>query len=157
MVTLYHGTKARFAKKILSEGFRRAAVSSYTGTGINMSERMCVSYEYGPYEYRGCVLRCELEEQATIQDIGFKTVSDRYFYENPGIDAVTSYGGNVWVVWNPAVIRQVTRVSKREALQVLHNEFLEDGANHAYNGAVQDHCEAFWGKQYHLVREDCQL
>lgn len=145
---LYHGTRRAKANKILTDGFKRSEIPSYTGTGVNLSESITIAYEYGPYESNGCVLEVELAEDANINDIGNITTSDLMFTENPGLDAINSYHGNVIVVWNTSKIKAVRILPKREAVKLLKEKFKEDGNNCAYNGFVQDHCEAYWGDNH---------
>jgi hypothetical protein len=67
---LYHGTNNNRARNIITEGFRRAKSASYTGTGVNFSEHMSTSYEYGSYENGGCVLVAGVSNKATIINLG---------------------------------------------------------------------------------------
>ena len=50
---LYHGTSRAAAGSILKQGFRRSRCASYTGTGVCLSERLSIAYEYGAYETGG--------------------------------------------------------------------------------------------------------
>jgi hypothetical protein len=128
---LYHGTRDTAARTILREGFRRSRSRSYTGTGICLSESLTVAYEYGMYEAGGCVLEARLAPNASWTDrLDSKDISrhawDEFFAES-GMDAVRGFGGNVWVVWNPAVLVSITRLTQREAIQCLCPELDEDG------------------------------
>jgi hypothetical protein len=143
---IYHGTSIMNAKSILAHQFTRSTDTSYTGTGICFSESMSISYEYGAYEHNGCILACELTQDSLITDIGLNCVTDQYFIDHPQIDGITSYGGNVVVIWNPHVIFNIKKLTKFEAFKQLCQEFKDDGDNVAYNYPVQDHCDAYWQK-----------
>ena len=144
---LFHGTSRNRAKKILSDGFKRGKKASYTGTGINLSESITISYEYGAYESGGCVLEVELSDDANLENIGSACASDQLFQDNAELDAIVSYGGNVYVIWNTKVIKAIRIIPKKEALALLYKQFQEDGDNMAYNGYVQDHCDNYWHKE----------
>lgn len=149
---LYHGTRSASGRRILREGFRRSASLSYTGTGICLSESLTLAYEYGMYETGGCVLEACIAPVARWTD-GIDAEGGRHtkgeswdrFFLNSGNDAVRGFGGNVWVVWNPAVLVAVRRLSHREALQRLCAEFEEDGPDCGYNGVVSDYASIWWG------------
>lgn len=146
---LFHGTSVRNAGKILSEGFQRAKKGSYTGTGVNLSECITVSYEYGEYENRGCVLQVSLHPDAKWENLDLRASLgmslDKYF-EQTGLDAVSTFGGNVWVVWNPEVITDIRKLDHTEAVALLLARFQEDGPNCGYNGVAGDYSELFWGE-----------
>ena len=141
----------------MREGFRRSASCSYTGTGICLSESLSVAYEYGEYgEYGagGCVLEAWVAPSARWTE-GIKVPEGRFdvgeaydrFFECSGNDAVRDFWGNVWVVWNPAVLVAVRRLTFREALRRLCAEFEEDGPDCGYNGAVSDYAGIWWGRE----------
>lgn len=69
------------------------------------------------------------------------------FFERSDRDAVCSFGGNVWVVWNHSVLVAVRRLSQREALQCLCGEFEEDGSDRGYNGVVSDYASIWRGQE----------
>lgn len=151
---LYHGTRNASARRILNGGFHRSASRSYTGTGICLSESLTVAYEYGQYETGGCVLEAWLHPTARWTDRideqdGRDTSRDAWdgFFERTGNDAVRSFGGNVWVVWNPAVLVSVRRLSHREAIRRLCQAFDEDGPGCGYNGVVSDYASLWWGQE----------
>ena len=137
---LYHGTRDTAARTILREGFRRSRSRSYTGTGICLSESLTVAC--------GCVLEARLAPNANWTDrLDSKDISrhawDEFFAES-GMDAVRGFGGNVWVVWNPAVLVSITRLTQREAIQCLCAEFDEDGPLCGYNAVVSDYASIWW-------------
>lgn len=145
---LYHGTRDNAARAILREGFRRSRSRSYTGTGICLSESLTLAYEYGMYETGGCVLAARLLSTArwTNRIDGRSTQEgawDEYFASS-GMDAVRSFGGNVWVVWNKTVLVSIARLSHREAIRRLCAEFDEDGPQCGYNGVVSDYASLWW-------------
>lgn len=147
--TMYHGTRMSFAEKIVSGGFRRASRATYTGTGVNASELMSTAYEYGSYETGGAVLAFDLAPGSVWEDSGLGGPPggfDRYF-RRTGIDALCCFGGNVWVVWNTAMIRNVRILSAEQAIRQLCQEFDEEGADVCYNGCVQDYADIWWGRQ----------
>lgn len=149
---LFHGTRNAAGRRILREGFRRSASRSYTGTGICFSESLTVAYEYGMYESGGCVLQACIAPAARWTDridaVGGRHTKgeawDRFFLHSRN-DAVRGFGGNVWVVWNPAVLVAVRRLSHREALWRMCAEFEEDGPDCGYNGVVSDYASIWWG------------
>jgi len=114
---LYHGTRDTAARTILREGFRRSRSRNYTGTGICLSESLTLAYEYGMYETGGCVLEARLAPSARWTDRldGRNTQGDVWdaFFADSGMDAVRGFGGNVWVVWNPAALVSITRLPPR--------------------------------------------
>ncbi|WP_298434888.1 hypothetical protein [Ottowia sp.] len=152
-VRLYHGTRDTSARAILRGGFRRSKSRSYTGTGICLSASISIAYEYGMYETRGCVLEARLsptarwtdryDAKASIQD---RDALDDYFMRS-GMDAVCTYGGNVWVVWTPSVLVSVRRLSHREAIRRLCAEFDEDGPACGYNAVVGDYASIWWDQE----------
>lgn len=127
---LYHGTSMRNARQILREGFRRPKDASYTGTAICLSESMTVSYEYGEYEHNGCVLAVTFRPDVNLSA------------GNP--DAESTYGGNVWLLWNVNAIATINPISHAEAVSILLDEFQDDGSNCAYNGVAGDYAELYW-------------
>ena len=145
---LYHGTRDTAARTILREGFRRSRSRNYTGTGICLSESLTLAYEYGMYETGGCVLEARLAPSARWTDRldGRNTQGDVWdaFFADSGMDAVRGFGGNVWVVWNPAALVSITRLGHREAIRRLCAEFDEDGPDCGYNGVVSDYANLWW-------------
>ena len=145
---LYHGIRDTTASAILRAGFRRSRSRSYTGTGVCLSESLTVAYEYGMYETGGCVLEARLAPSARWTDRldGRNTQGDVWdaFFADSGMDAVRGFGGNVWVVWNPAALVSITRLSHREAIRCLCAEFDEDGPDCGYNGVVSDYANLWW-------------
>lgn len=148
---LYHGTRKASAKAILRHGFRRSNSRSYTGTGICLTEAMSIAYEYGSHEGGGCVLEIWLAGACRWADAGACTrpadhpTSDDYF-QTSGLDAVQTFGGNVWVVWNPQIVVARRRLSHEDALRLLCAEFDADGPDYAYNGVVADYAALWWGQ-----------
>lgn len=67
------------------------------------------------------------------------------FFADSGMDAVRSFGGNVWVVWTPSVLPP-RRLSRREAIRRLCAEFDEDGPQCGYNAVVQDYASIWWNQ-----------
>lgn len=151
---LYHGTRRAAARSILQSGFRRSRSTSYTGTGICLSEALSVAYEYGAYETGGCVLEVELSASARWADrSGYhepERGADRDawddFFKASGLDAARAYGGNVWVLWNPHAVAQVRRLSHREAMRLLCAKFDEDGPECGYNGVASEYAGIWWGQ-----------
>ena len=151
---LYHGTRAASARSILRDGFRRSASRNYTGTGVCLSEAITVAYEYGMYETGGCVLEARLAPTARWTDRidgdgGRRTMGQAWdrFFARTHHDAVRSFGGNVWVVWNPAVLVSVRRLSHREAIRRLCVAFDEDGPDCGYNGVASEYAAIWWGRE----------
>ena len=145
---LYHGTRDTAARIILREGFRRSRSRNYTGTGICLSESLTLAYEYGMYETGGCVLEAWLAPDAcwTNRIDGRSTQGDSWdeYFVSSDMDAVCGFGGNVWVVWNPATLVSITRLRHREAIRRLCAEFDEDGPQCGYNGVVSDYASLWW-------------
>jgi hypothetical protein len=151
---LYHGTREHRARNILRTGFRRAPDCSYTGTGICLSESLTLAYEYGEYEWGGCVLEAWLAPDTRwtdrIDEEGGRATKfhawDQFFVRS-GMDAVSSYGGNVWVLWNPSVVVGVRRLSHREALRLMCAAFEKDGPDRGYNGIAYGYSSLWWGQE----------
>ncbi len=149
---LYHGTRAAIGRRILRDGFRRSASRSYTGTGICLSESITVAYEYGMYETGGCVLEAWLAPIARWTDridsdggrLSVGEAWDRFFVRS-GNDAVRGFGGNVWVVWNPAVLVSMRRLSHGDAIRRMCAAFDEDGPDCGYNGVASEYASIWWG------------
>lgn len=145
---LYHGTRGNVARAILRDGFRHSRSRSYTGTGICLSESLTVAYEYGMYETGGCVLEAWLSPAAGWTDRidGQSTQRDAWdaYFASSGMDAVRSFGGNVWVVWTPNALVSVRRLSHHEAIRRLCAEFDEDGPDCGYNAVVSDYASIWW-------------
>lgn len=163
---LYHGTRRHRAGKILLNGFRRATTSHYLGTGICMTESVTTAYEYGEYESGGCILVASLAPNAGCMDRADMSnrenwfqACDRLFVES-GHDAMRLCGGNMWVVWNPAVLVAVRRLTHKEALRLMCQEFDGDGPGMGYNGIASEYASIWWGQEgqdVNLTRfpEDC--
>ena len=149
---LYHGTRRAAATLILEHGFRRSCSRSYTGTGICLSERLSVAYEYGAYETGGCVLEVKLlpttrwldgSGRDDLERAASRDAWDEHFAAT-GLDAVRAYGGNVWVVWQPSVVASLRGLTHREAVRGLCAQFDSDGPDHGYNGVVSDYASLWW-------------
>jgi len=138
----YHGTSLTNANNILAGGFKRSDVPSFTGTGVNLTECMTISYEYGGYE-GGAILKCEVSQSANIIDHDSYRDLDDFFKANPHIDGVSLYGGNVVVIWNADVITKTEIMKADDITHRLHEEFEGGGPNMAYNGNTQDQFEVF--------------
>ena len=143
MQTLYHGTRATTARRIVTEGFKRGKTASYTGTGINLMPLMTIAQEYGPVQANGAVLQCRLADTAVIVDLDAWRIDDSYFHNHPEVDGVTVCHGNVVVVWNPEVIVVERKLTTAETRAILANELEEGGPDMAYNGATQDEFERY--------------
>lgn len=163
---LYHGTRQGAARQILRSGFRRAAASHYLGTGVCLSEDIAIAYEHGAYEEGGCILQTWLAPGARWTDRSGRAPGANEgeacdaALETNGLDAVRTYGGNVWVVGNPAALVAVQRLSHREALRALCRQFDADGPDCGYNGVASDYASLWWGQEHldpNLMRfpQDC--
>lgn len=145
---LYHGTRDACARLILRDGFRRSRSRSYTGIGICLSESLTVAYGYGAYETGGCVLEARLSPAARWTDRfdGKADSRDAWdeFFRRSGMDAVRTFGGNVWVVWTPGALVSLRRLGHREAIRRLCAEFDEDGPDCGYNAVIQDYASIWW-------------
>lgn len=151
---LYHGTRDAAARAILRGGFRRSKSSSYTGTGICFSQAISTAYEYGAYETQGCVLEARLSRATRwTEEMDGKSDShqpDRHafdaFFQRSGMDALCTFGGNVWVIWTPSALLSVRRLSHREAIQRLCAEFEDEGPCR-YNGLANDYASIWWRQE----------
>lgn len=150
---LYHGTRAASAKSILRSGFLRSRSRSYTGTGVCLTEEISIAYEYGIYETGGRILEVWLSESTTWRDsAGVPRLEqpvdrDDYddFFKASQLDAVRSYGGNVWVLWTTSSAVQIRALTHREALRMLCESFEADGPDCGYNNVVSDYASVWWG------------
>lgn len=149
---LYHGTRRQSAEVIVRAGFRRSRSRSYTGIGVCLSESISIAYEYGMYETGGSVVEAWIAADARWQDGDDPAMSHLAVERDSwgagfiasGLDALRTFSGNVWVVWNPAVLVHRRRLSQREALRVLCAEFDSDGPEVGYNGVVDDYATLWW-------------
>lgn len=147
---LYHGTKAGRAAKILQGGFKLGKQASYTGIAVNLSETVSLSHEYGTPEEGGVMLAITLKPEtkwANFKEVGVRdgfTCYDAYFKQT-GLDALRTWSGNVWLLWNPAMVASINRIPARQARSLLISEFINDGIECGYNGRAGNYCEVFWG------------
>jgi hypothetical protein len=151
MSIYYHGTTSKNAKSILKNGFRRGSSPSYTGTGVNLTESMTIAYEYGSYENNSVVLAVRLAENCNLVHLNQYSISDSYFLENPEVDAVSLFGGNVIIVWNLdcICIKDITKLPHLQSVEVMLKEMAEDGVSMGYNGWVEDYRNALFGDEEH--------
>lgn len=146
---LYHGTRMESAQLIIKNGFRRSRSKSYTGHGVCLSESITIAYEYGMYETGGCVLEVRLspethwaDDDRSIQGESF----DRLFRANR-LDALNTFGGNVWILWNCDKALSVREQSHREAIQKLVESFEADGPGCGYNNLIDDYASIWWDQE----------
>ena len=97
---LFHGTTAHRGRRIAEKGLRRANADSYTGTAVNLTESVCLAWEYGP-ERNGKILAVTLDPQTRWQEAGKLPVGQGYdsLFAEGTVDALRTYGGNVWLLW----------------------------------------------------------
>lgn len=146
---LYHGTKSRYAARILKDGFRLAKEASYMGTGVCLTDEITTAYEYGAYEEGGCVLEVRLDpaaahETLSIDDVGIGDY-DRYMRQHH-LDALETYGGNVWVLGNPFKVMSMRKLTHREALKLLLQRIDAEGPQMGYNGVAGWYADLWFGQ-----------
>jgi len=155
---LYHGTSLAAAKKICRSGFKRSRQDSYTGHGVCLSESITVAYEYGLYEEAGCVLEVILHPETRWSDgTGRDRVGSSYdelFRDHP-VDALCTFSGNVWILWDVAIPATVRIMTHKEAIVQMTKEFDANGADVGYNNVIDDYATIWWGQEQsspHLQR-----
>jgi hypothetical protein len=141
---LYHGTSSHRARSILKHGFRRARSAFYTGTAVNLTESVCLAWEYGP-QRGGKILAAELDPDTRWQEAARLPVGQSYdpIFSSGAIDALRTYGGNVWLLWTMERAR-VRVLSLPEIMSRLVAELRQDGPDCSYNGDVGPLATLFW-------------
>jgi hypothetical protein len=141
---LFHGTTLHRARRIVVQGFRRSKTPSYTGTAVNLSESICLAWEYGP-PCGGKILEVVLEPGIRWRDADRLAVGERYddHFASAQLDALRTYGGNVWLLWTVERAR-VRVLSLPEIMLGIVAHFRRDGPGHGYNGDVDGLATLFW-------------
>jgi hypothetical protein len=141
---LYHGTTVHRARRILGVGFRRGSAASYTGTAVNLTESICLAWEYGP-ERGGKILEVSLDARTCWREAEKLPVGQSYdaHFAQAGTDALRTYGGNVWLLWTTERA-QVRALTIREIMIRIVAEFRHDGPGCGYNGDVDSLATLFW-------------
>lgn len=141
---LFHGTKPHRARSIAEKGFRRAKGASYTGTAVNLTESVCLAWEYGP-ERNGKILAVTLDPHTRWHEAERLPVGQSYdsFFTEGKVDCLRTYGGNVWLLWT-VERAQVRVLSLREIMIQMIAEFRKDGPECGYNGDVGPLATLFW-------------
>lgn len=152
MKVYYHGTARKYANTIIKSGFQRTTTSSYTGTGVNLTDSMTTAYEYGSYDDSGVVLKVYLKDNSNIANLNNQhSLSDDYFAENPDIDAASICGGFIVIVWNIEIVEKIELFSHLDAVKIMFREMATDGINMGYNGWVEDYRNLFFGDEPHNI------
>ena len=141
---LYHGTTFHRARRIVERGFRRGEAASYTGTAVNLTESICIAWEYGPGR-GGKVLAVTLDPQTRWREAGTLPVGQSYdaHFAEGRVDALRTYSGNVWLLWT-VERAQVRVLSISEVMARVVAEFQSDGPGHGYNGDRGPLATLFW-------------
>jgi hypothetical protein len=141
---LFHGTTTHRARSIMERGFRRSKTVSYTGTAVNLTESICIAWEYGP-DRGGKVLAVTLDPQTQWQDAKKLPIGQTYdsLFAAGKTDALRTYGGNVWLLWT-LERAQVRLLTLTEIMALIVSEFRRDGPNHGYNGYADHLATLFW-------------
>jgi len=144
MLLLYHGATTQRAHRIVEKGFRRGKAASYTGTAVNLTESICLAWEYGP-ERNGKILAVTLDTRTRWRDAEKLPVGQSYdaLFGGGKLDALRTYGGNVWLLWT-VERAQVWPISVREIMARMIAEFRKDGPECGYNGDVGPLATLFW-------------
>ena len=151
---LYHGTKRAAAKKILTGGFKRAKRASYTGTATNLTECLSTAWEYGDPFNAGAILKVTLKPETRWQDShtaatregGMLESVDKLF-EAGELDALKTYYGNVWLMWNPECVSSIELVVPTIALRELAGLLVSEGPEMGYNADVASYAGIIWGEK----------
>lgn len=143
---LYHGTRLSSAKKICRSGFKRAATASYTGHGVCLSESITIAYEYGSYEDAGCVLEVKFPSTVRWAE-GNRGLGCDALFKAHSLDAIRTFSGNVWVLWNVGLMPSVRILSYEEAIIQMTQEFDENGPEVGYNAMIEDYATIWWGNE----------
>jgi hypothetical protein len=141
---LFHGTSFHRARRIVEGGFRRGSAASYTGTAVNLTESISIAWEYGP-ERCGKILAVTLDPQTRWRDAATLPAGQSYdaYFAKERIDALRTYGGNVWLLWT-VERAQVCVLSISEVMIRVVAEFEKDGPDHGYNGDLGPISTLFW-------------
>jgi hypothetical protein len=141
---LFHGTTAHRARRIVAGGFRRGRAASYTGTAVNLTESVSLAWEYGP-QRSGKILAVTLDPATRWQNADTLPPGESYdgHFADGQTDALRTYGGNVWLLWNTERA-QVRVLSLPEIMTHIVDEFREDGPDHGYNGDVAHLASLYW-------------
>lgn len=151
---LYHGTKRATAKKILAGGFRRSRRASYTGTATNLTECLSIAWEYGDPFNQGAILKVTLKPDTRWQDSQTAATKDGPncesvddLFKSGELDALKTYSGNVWLVWNPACVASIELIDPAEALRQLAEAIVSNGPELGYNADVASYAGIIWGEK----------
>jgi hypothetical protein len=141
---LYHGTTVHRARRILGVGFRRGSAASYTGTAVNLTESLCLAWEYGP-ERSGKILEVTLDTQTRWREAEKLPVGQTYdgHFAEGETDALRTYGGNVWLLWTAKRAR-IRALTIQQIMIRMVAEFRRDGPECGYNGDVDSLASLFW-------------
>ncbi len=140
---LYHGTSAARAASIRRAGFRRAKNASYTGTAVNLTEAVCTAWEYGP-DRGGRILEVTLAPETRWENVGMEAGSDCDARFAAGqVDALRTFGGNIWLLWNPKAVVSVRAMTTKEIMVKAAAEWRADGYM-GYNGDMGEMAELYW-------------
>ncbi len=128
----------------MEKGFRRSKSLSYTGTAVNLTESICLAWEYGP-DRCGKILAVTLDSETRWRDVENLLVGQTYdsLFAAGKIDALRTYGGNVWLLWT-LERAQVRVLTLTEIMAHMVAEFRKDGPNHGYNGDADRLATLFW-------------
>lgn len=146
---LYHGTRRGAAQAILKSGFRHSKSRSYTGRGVCLSEAITIAYEYGMYETGGTVLEVRLAPQ-TVWAEGSRAIQGEAFdrlFKQSRLDALNTFGGNVWILWNCDRVLSIRELAHQEAIQKLTEAFDSDGPGCGYNNVIDDYASIWWNQE----------
>ena len=147
--TLYHGTSNHRARSILASGFKRATgTGSYTGSATCLSEHLSIALPYGDYRAGGCVLAVTLQPNTRFQEVPMGLGRPDYdqWFMTEGAQALKTFCGNVWLLWDSGCIHTMRRLDCCEAIAIMVREFAAEGPEVAYNYPVQGYADAWWRK-----------
>jgi hypothetical protein len=141
---LYHGTTSARARSILKGGFRRAKSASYTGTAVNLTGSPCLAWEYGP-DVGGKILEVTLSPDTRWSEDSSHGDSQDERFARGDIDALRSFGGNIWLLCNmaPSLVR-VRVLPLSEIMTLVVAEWCQDGPQMGYNGDMGPMADLFW-------------
>jgi hypothetical protein len=140
---LFHGTRSARATAIRRAGFRRAKSASYTGTAVNLTESVCMAWEYGP-DRGGKILEVTFAPGVRWENVPMGAGSDcDARFASGEVDALRTYGGNVWLLWKPEMVASIRPLPLKEIMTMAVAEWRKDGFM-GYNGDMDDLATLFW-------------
>ncbi len=152
---LYFGAKGDIVPHFLRPSFDGERPRRSVSSSLFLSTCMAEAYEDGAYEEDGSVLEVWLQKStrwrylplATLERCdGIESTVELSLAERRRLDAVRLDSGQVWCVWNPAVVSIVRRLDYREAIPLLCSALDEAGPTTSFGGVTHDYASIWWAR-----------